>query len=163
MSKYVIIHGAFYELTDDELAHFKYIKKERKNGRWVYYYDDDLDNYEQIMNDAKAQRDRYAYEKEKTAAELSAAGKAFMDTLNNIENNGLSLSTLSSQKDAAEKATKANEEANELYEKANDLYEKSVAAYEKEKVSELPQKAIAKGVVAVANFFSKLFGKKKKK
>lgn len=28
-----------HELTDDELLHFKYIKKVRKNGKWRYYYD----------------------------------------------------------------------------------------------------------------------------
>ena len=41
MSKYVIIHGQFYEVSDDELMHWKYIKREKKNGKWVYYYDND--------------------------------------------------------------------------------------------------------------------------
>ena len=26
-------------LRDDELMHYKYIRKEKKNGKWVYYYD----------------------------------------------------------------------------------------------------------------------------
>lgn len=39
MSKYVIIHGQLRELSDDELMHWKYIKRERKNGKWVYTYD----------------------------------------------------------------------------------------------------------------------------
>ena len=49
LSKYVIIHGRFYEVSDDELMHWgikkgearddhKYIKREWKNGRWQYTY-----------------------------------------------------------------------------------------------------------------------------
>jgi hypothetical protein len=26
--------------SDEELMHFKYIKREKKNGKWVYYYDE---------------------------------------------------------------------------------------------------------------------------
>ena len=39
MSKYVIIHGQFHEVSDDELMHWKYIKREKVNGKWVYTYD----------------------------------------------------------------------------------------------------------------------------
>lgn len=28
----------------DELKHFKYVHKEKKNGKWVYYYKDDFDD-----------------------------------------------------------------------------------------------------------------------
>ena len=39
MSNYVIIHGRLHETSDDELIHWKYVKRVKKNGRWVYYYD----------------------------------------------------------------------------------------------------------------------------
>ncbi len=43
-SKYVITHGQFYEVSDDELMHWKYIKRTKVNGKWRYYYhDDDVD------------------------------------------------------------------------------------------------------------------------
>lgn len=52
MSDYVFVNGELvpvkrkssvllthHELADDELMHWKYIKKERgKNGKWIYYY-----------------------------------------------------------------------------------------------------------------------------
>ena len=38
MSKDVISHGQLRELSDEELMHFKYVHKEKKNGKWVYYY-----------------------------------------------------------------------------------------------------------------------------
>lgn len=36
MSKYYIYNGRLY--SKDELEHFKYVSKEKKNGKWVYYY-----------------------------------------------------------------------------------------------------------------------------
>lgn len=39
MSQYVIVHGELVKLDDDTLMHWKYIKKERVNGKWRYYYD----------------------------------------------------------------------------------------------------------------------------
>jgi hypothetical protein len=41
-----IYHSDVYlgEDFSDGLKHYKYIKKERKNGRWVYYYNDDVGN-----------------------------------------------------------------------------------------------------------------------
>lgn len=39
MSKYTIVDGQMYEIPDDELMHWKYIKREKKNGKWVYTYD----------------------------------------------------------------------------------------------------------------------------
>lgn len=37
MSDYIITNGQLH--STDELMHWKYIKRERKNGKWVYYYD----------------------------------------------------------------------------------------------------------------------------
>ena len=39
MSQYVIVHGELVKLDEDSLMHWKYIKKERVNGKWRYYYD----------------------------------------------------------------------------------------------------------------------------
>lgn len=43
MSKYVIRNGELYQVDDvvgDELRHHKYTTKYRKNGKWVYVYDE---------------------------------------------------------------------------------------------------------------------------
>ena len=37
MSNYIMHNGQLY--TTDELMHWKYIKRERVNGKWRYYYD----------------------------------------------------------------------------------------------------------------------------
>lgn len=38
MGEYIITNGELH--NTDELKHWKYVKKERVNGRWRYYYDD---------------------------------------------------------------------------------------------------------------------------
>ena len=53
MNKYYIKNGKFVEVSEDELMHWKYIKREKKNGKWVYYYDSDS-----LKNDAKGLTDR---------------------------------------------------------------------------------------------------------
>ena len=43
MSKYVLVHGQFYEIPDNSLMHWKYIRREKEDGKWKYYYSmDDL-------------------------------------------------------------------------------------------------------------------------
>lgn len=39
MANYYIKDGQFYEIPDDVLMHWKYIKREKVNGKWRYYYD----------------------------------------------------------------------------------------------------------------------------
>lgn len=47
------------KLPDDELMHFKYIKKIKKDGKWKYYYPGDLS--EDIMNELGA-KDKREYQ-----------------------------------------------------------------------------------------------------
>ena len=48
---YHSLKSRYYMAVDNSeyLQHFKYIKREKKNGRWVYYYDRDLDKQRDIL------------------------------------------------------------------------------------------------------------------
>lgn len=59
MSKYVIIHGQLRELSDDELMHWKYIKREKVNGKWVYTYDLKQNVKDKIGITAKENMNKY--------------------------------------------------------------------------------------------------------
>lgn len=73
----VLFHSDTYlgeDYTSSNLKHWKYLKKEKKNGRWVYYYTDptanfgkDLDNQTQKLNSilAKNQKNGTDYKKDK--------------------------------------------------------------------------------------------------
>lgn len=60
---YVLIHGQLVEVSDDVLMHWKYIKRERKNGRWVYTYKDS--NLDKLSEEFPKALEAYgkAYEK----------------------------------------------------------------------------------------------------
>jgi len=47
----ILMHSDTYlgeDYTSSNIMHYKYIKKERKNGRWVYYYDGSLNEQRDI-------------------------------------------------------------------------------------------------------------------
>lgn len=149
MSKtnYVLIHGQLVEVSDDVLMHWKYIKKEKKNGRWVYYYKDDLDRYKESAD--------------------KKSDQAFKDS-------ALMYTRESIYKNAAKKARQGGALTSELldasrkYDAAKYKYETSSKAaraaqkkYNKIKITTFAERTISKGAVKVANFFSKLFSKKK--
>ena len=131
MSKYVLMHGTFVEVSDEELMHWKYIKREKKNGRWVYYYDEKAANKSlenaKIMADLSKQnaaeklRDKYVYDNK------------FMTDV----------------------------ERENRYQRAVTKAKKAVKKYETIKVGKMIDKATSNVIVKVANFFSGLFSKRK--
>lgn len=55
---HVLIHGQLMEVDEDTLMHWKYIKREWKNGRWVYTYDESyLEDIRKSAQDAKEEAD----------------------------------------------------------------------------------------------------------
>ena len=158
MSKYVIIHGQLREISDDELMHWKYVKRVKKNGRWVYYYDDQSGRYKESMDKAKTLNDR-------------AKGiKNFNESLMNTTGRTVKVHLQNPNRDVTKtkKIFDAHDQAIEGYKKAvvteartHNNYMSAVKAYENQKVKDIGKKTIAKGVVKVANFFSKVFSKKK--
>ena len=62
MQRNILYHSYTYlgqTFEDDELRHWKYISKERKNGRWVYTYKNDkYENSKQSLNNAKQNYDK---------------------------------------------------------------------------------------------------------
>lgn len=73
MSKYILIHGQFHEIPDDALMHWKYIKREKVNGKWKYIYDlgeTQKKNYEQAKKNydtRKAQIEKAATQRKPIA------------------------------------------------------------------------------------------------
>jgi hypothetical protein len=139
------MHGTFVELSDDELMHWKYIKRVRQNGRWVYYYNNS--NAKTDLESAKNEvRDAQKQEFEASKRQL-AANKAAED----IDNVGFIKKLI--LKDNKRRADKDVASAQKRVEK---LYKK----YESVEFRVNMEKQIVKGLRTVQNFFSKLFGRK---
>jgi hypothetical protein len=144
MSNYILHNGTFVEVSDEELMHWKYIKREKKNGKWRYYYDEEaanviLDLQKTSANNARAKEfDAYLkdYErKQKIPVE-------FRDT----RKNPFQVDMHKTAKD---------------YRAARRAARRAVAKYERMKVGHAIDKAVSIGTVAVANYLSDRFSKKK--
>lgn len=156
----------------DGIRHFKYIKREMKNGRWVYYYSHD--EYNKAKKNLSNSKSNY-----KKASELSRQAN---ETYNNKHaklgqaNLGYQLSKIpaATEKNPFKKlkAKKANKEYEAEYDKALKEYNKASSnkrladanakliskevsankkAYESVAKKTKVQRALGKGVVKVAN------------
>lgn len=73
-NKNVLYHSDVYLGKDfsDGIKHWKYIKREKRNGKWIYYYKDDITT--NINNEVKSATNEYnksvnSYNKAKAAAD----------------------------------------------------------------------------------------------
>ena len=138
MSKYIMHNGTFYEVSDEELMHWKYIKKEKlSDGTFRYYYDQsELDKAKSDMDTAN----KLLATREKADAKLAAGkGTAFGGLTDKITNS----KTYRQDFEAAQKKAKTATEK-----------------YYKMATNSFLERTISKGYVKVANFLTKLFSKK---
>lgn len=86
--------GTMITISDDELYHWKYIKREKKNGKWVYTYSNDKLGVKNFI-DTKITGNAYWQDageagtkmaKAKTKEEFDKAKKESEEALNNYLN-----------------------------------------------------------------------------
>ena len=130
------------EVRNNELMHFKYIKKIKKNGKWKYYYD-----HEQLKEDLGVNAlQRYQVTKlMDTAAKADYKRAASKQEENTIENNKTFQAT-----DDYLHAMRNRRRAGEMFTKAKKDFAKTPIG----KVYNLSKKVSKK----VTSFFKKLFG-----
>jgi hypothetical protein len=180
-----LMHSDTYlgeDYISPNLVHWKYIKKERKNGRWVYYYDDSAykPDTEQGVRDyitAYNSKNDYQMSKErydkmlKNINKMKKEGKKVPKSVPPIgfpefeENRhaGTSSDNLQYWKNRAAKSKKTYETS---YQKYNNVVAKEKAYY---KPTEKVKRALAKvgaktldtlssGIHKAKNFFKSIFG-----
>lgn len=120
MSNYIISpDGKLYHTDDDYLQHWKYIKREKVNGKWRYYYHDDkYEDAKKIYEDSKAKSD------EKRAKSDSIKEHAKNNT-NPRADSALALAQNKAEKQA-ERAEAKTAKAQDKYNKAQEKYDKSL-------------------------------------
>ncbi len=161
MNKYIIIHGQLREIPEDELMHWKYIKREKVNGKWKYYYDQsELDAAK-----ASANKKRNAYER--ASDKYTKDTTALLDSNLRVRQLRNQLMNASSSKDKARASlelTRASEEADKVKQTQRNSHtvlvrtkqyaEEAEKAYNKNKIVSFPARTVAKGAVKVANILS---------
>lgn len=154
--KEVIRHSDIYlgETFDDGLRHWKYIRKEKKNGYTRYYYkDDEYDKAEKEYEDAITKEYQKIFKVGQTTNEYNAyEEKAKADGYYTPEEHKESGRLYQKELDAHKEYRTAVKRA--------EIAEKN---YRKVKIKSLPRRTIGKGVAAVADAISLLAGKIKKK
>lgn len=149
-------HSATLRHVSDELYHWKYIKRERKNGRWVYYYDQSELDFQKRQLD-KANTHAHITQRRATAA------KNVLDKSNEIRFKKHGDPVNWPVEDSVDNARQTDVWQNHVA--ANKAAKARVSVlterYKKAKTKSLPARTISKGLVAIANFASRVFRKKR--
>lgn len=149
MANYIISNGQLY--NTDDLRHWKYVKREKKNGKWRYYYkNSELDNAKKEYDNAKDHSLVANINRATNQVSLDTAKKEFeKDGKVTAEEKAV----LDYQKSAAETSKREHAAAEKRLAEAKKKYQKT-------KIKTIIPSVIAKGVAAIGNLFSK---RKKKK
>lgn len=150
----IFLGETFDEECGDSIRHWKYIRKEKKNGYTRYYYKDDeydkaeedysnalTDQYRKQLGFGVASQDRQQYENE-----ARSDGRVSQE-----ENKQIS------------KYSKAESEAFDSYMKASNKAKAAQKKYTKTAIKTLPRRTIGRGLAAVSTALSMLGNKIKKK
>lgn len=166
MSKnvHVLIHGQIYTMSEDELMHWKYIKREKQpDGSYKYYYDtSEEDNA--WKNSKKAE-----YEATKAGGKMGAAQLKAQEAYNKWRNSapyGAALDIKQAKELKKErdklyeeylKAQKEADEATAAYKAAKKKAEKTVNKYKAQKIGNFLNKTVSKGITAVTQLLTSIF------
>lgn len=148
-NKNALYHSDVYlgSTFNDGIYHWKYVKREKRNGKWVYYYSDPTYDKAKNAYNAADKRLKNAESKMMTAN----------DNTNKIHSNPNS--TVDDKNRADIRLQKVYKE----YEAASKNHMKAKQSWEKEQSKKTRGKAIADGVIKVANKTSDIHYRAKKK
>lgn len=153
---------AYIDLDEDEICHWKYIKREKlPNGKWRYFYD---------QSELDAMRDEYKTAQSNAWRAGAEWGNAKGETKKAYENKKKADTdhNFSRGLDEARKTYNAKQRASADYLKAKSAeyaaeqrshsayaeYQKLEKKYNTKKIVSFPARTVAKGAVKVANFLS---------
>lgn len=144
----------------NDILHWKYIKRERVNGKWRYYYHDP--EYQSALNNYNSAKSRAMTMSLKRAASKADYDQAHTRTLNDWKLSKDGKKYVWTATPQTRRNNRLKDEARQEYLKYNQRFRvaqmaESIARekYIKTKLSSIPRRTIAKGAAAIANFLSK--------
>lgn len=147
-----------YNRTD--MQHWKYIKRERVNGKWRYYYNDP--EYQNALNRYNSAKSAATVEQLRRSASKVNYDQAHERVLNDWKRSkdGKKYTwTATPQTEHNRRIEKQYRQEYLTYDRryrfAKAVEEVARKKYEKTKLSSVPRRIVAKGAAAVANFISK--------
>ena len=144
----------------NDVLHWKYIKRERVNGKWRYYYNDP--EYRSALNNYNSAKSRTMTTSLKRAASKADYDQAHKRTLNDWKLSKDGKQYIWKATSQAIYNHRLEDEARQEYLKYDQRFRvaqmaESIARenYIKTKLSSIPRRTIAKGAAIIANFLSK--------
>ena len=144
----------------NEVLHWKYIKRERVNGKWRYYYHDPA--YQSALNNYNSAKSRTMTISLKRAASKADYDQAHTRTLNDWKLSKDGKKYVWTATPQTRRNRRLEDEARQEYLKYDQRFRvaqmaESIARekYIKNKLGSIPRRTIAKGAAVIANFLSK--------
>lgn len=157
-NKYIITsNGTFLSQADidqNELMHFKYIKREKtSDGHWRYYYDD------RYLKEAKSIADNARTDSLKESANAINARDNARRAMKRAKNLYRSSNSKTYNKAVNDYFNSKKKESAASYraEKYSEVSNKYIKKYKSMKLFSTPAKTLTKGLNAVSKFMSKIF------
>lgn len=154
---------AYIDLDEDEICHWKYIKRVKlPNGKWRYFYDQsELEQYMRIADRANNAVSQSRNEVQNARANLDRAEAELSDAVDRVSKRAKASGMRGIKAPRVDRAIDKYNAAKEKVYKAEKVYEHAIAVaadkerkYNRKKIVSFPARTIAKGAVMVANFFS---------
>lgn len=133
----------YVDLNENELVHWKYIKRVKlRNGKWRYIYDDSsLEKYNQ-QGDAALGRSFNA---------AARANRLYSDYQDLARNRSYSRNDKISMARTQRELTRTQKVQNHYVERANRSYKR----YRTKRITSFPARTISKGIVTVMNWLNR--------
>lgn len=143
-------------ISESDVRHWKYVKREKRNGRWVYYYNDsEYSNSKKAYESAKKNKINQELRTYAREDQMRKAGKEYRKKYANSWGPSISKEHSRAFDKAANAQTAYIKQANKLA-AAERKYEKTRKKYQKVSLKTLPRRTIATGAAKVMNILSKL-------
>ena len=144
----------------NDVLHWKYIKRERVNGKWRYYYHDP--EYQSALNNYNSAKSRAMAISLKRAASKADYDQTHTRTLNDWKLSKDGKKYVWTATPQTRRNRRLEDEARQEYLKYDKRFRvaqmaESIARkkYIKNKLSSIPRRIVAKGAARIANFLSK--------
>lgn len=133
----------YIDLNENELVHWRYIKREKlPNGKYRYYYDESsLERYDKEGDASLGKSFRAA----------ARANNLYSDYQNLAKNRSYSRNDKISMRRTQRELTRTQKAQNLYVERANKSYKR----YRTKRITSFPARTISKGVVTVMNWLNR--------
>lgn len=172
-----LYHGSrisYIDLDEDEIMHWKYIKREKlSNGKYRYYYDEsELNKSSKDVQKAYEESARLAIKSVQAQNELDRANKDLNNAFESMEYGRRNGDSFEERIDKTKQYANAQANYKDKFDSLQNIkvnHDQAIAKadalqkkYNMKKIVSFPERVLSKGIVMIANLLSG-FGKKKKK